>query len=131
VTRIDWISLSDRLPPDEQFVLLTGDSGYTSTPSFVTVGRRYEAFRPARGGPIRWLQIGDTPLSDYGWEPTHWAPLTNRPSERWGDTDKMVFLPGNPRSFRCDCGGNVFRESRDVPLHYRCNSCSATYTGEG
>jgi hypothetical protein len=198
MTRIDWISLSDRLPPDEQFVLLTGDSGYTSTPSFVMIGRRYEAFRPRHGGSIRWMTIGDSPISDYGWEPTHWAPLANRPSdlfcpqcgkvlewacwtgtgdayctggqtrplgpgaepgcsfrgpirrrpdggvepvgwtsgkspapppERWEDTDTMVFLPGDPRSFRCECGGNVFRESRDVPLHYKCNSCSATFTG--
>lgn len=81
MTRIAWIALSHQLPPDEQFVLLTGDSGYTATPSFVTVGRRYESFRPANGGPIRWLGIGDTPLSDYGWEPTHWADLPNQPDD--------------------------------------------------
>lgn len=81
MTRIDWISLSDRLPPDEQFVLLTGDSGYTSTPSFVTVGRRYEAFRPSLMGFPRWLGVGDDNLSDQGWSPTHWAPLPNRPHD--------------------------------------------------
>ena len=75
MTSIDWIPLTGALPPDAQFVLLTGDSGYTSTPNFITVGRRYESFRPSRGGPIRWLEIGDSPLSDRGWEPTHWATL--------------------------------------------------------
>jgi hypothetical protein len=31
-------------------------------------------------------------------------------------------------SFRCDCGCNVFTEYE--ALHYRCNSCRATFKGE-
>jgi hypothetical protein len=57
--------------------------------------------------------------------------------ERWGTEDVMLY-PGQRdaprerrRSFRCECGSNVFRKSLDMPLHYRCNGCDATYTGEG
>lgn len=46
------------------------------------------------------------------------------------DTDVMVFLGGSKRSFRCECGGNVFRRRTDVPCGYVCNSCSALYVGE-
>ena len=69
-----WIPLADRLPPDEQFVLLAGDSGYTTTPNFVVLGRRYMSYRPTLAdGKVRWLDPTETPLADNGWEPTHWA----------------------------------------------------------
>lgn len=60
--------------------------------------------------------------------------LRHRP-ERWGTEDKMLWVEPNKRenddpAFRCECGGNVFRESLDRPLHYKCNSCSATFTAE-
>lgn len=42
--------------------------------------------------------------------------------------DRMIFLDGAKQSFRCDCGGNVFKEY--APGKFRCNSCEATYTGE-
>ena len=75
-----WTAIEDELPPDEQFVLLRGPSGYgaRSGPGpdkgdeFVTLGRRYEAYRPALGGKTRWLDVTNTPLSDNGWAPTHW-----------------------------------------------------------
>jgi len=57
--------------------------------------------------------------------------------ERWGTEDVMLYpgqrdaLRERRRSFRCECGSNVFRKSLDMPLHYRCNGCDATYTGEG
>jgi hypothetical protein len=90
---ISWISLRDRLPPDRTFVLLTGPSGYISTPSFVVVGRRDEAFRPRRphvneGGP-RWLDEGGDALLDRGLAPTHWAPLPNFPTVG-GDEPRIV-----------------------------------------
>ena len=65
------------LPPDAEFVLLTGPSGVTTTPAFVVVGRRHEEFRPRLDdGRIRWLTIGNDALSDSeSWAPTHWATL--------------------------------------------------------
>lgn len=73
--QIRWISLHTEQPPDEQFVLLTGPSGTTATPMFIMVGRRHERYRPGR-----WLDVSNTPLSDSGLDPTHWAPLPNAPT---------------------------------------------------
>lgn len=46
--------------------------------------------------------------------------------------DRMVYLNGSKRSFRCDCGANVFRTPYypERPDIYRCNGCSATYYSE-
>jgi len=38
----------------------------------------------------------------------------------------MCFING--KSFRCECGCNVFTKVGD--LKYRCNACEARYTGE-
>lgn len=32
------------------------------------------------------------------------------------------------KTFRCDCGGNVFTEISEC--RYRCNSCRSTYSGQ-
>ncbi len=48
--------------------------------------------------------------------------------EQQVDTDKMIYLNGSKTSFRCECGGNVFRE--EEPGRYECNSCAASYRGE-
>ena len=76
---IQWIPLDRRLPADQHYVLLTGPSGMTSTSHFVVVGQRSMAYRPPINGKIRWLGVTNTDLSDYGFEPTHWAPLPNLP----------------------------------------------------
>lgn len=39
--------------------------------------------------------------------------------------DKMLYINGNTKSFRCDCGCNVFRKFAEH--RYRCNSCEQTY----
>lgn len=45
---------------------------------------------------------------------------------------KMIYLQGGSRSFRCECGSNVFTVigAAGNGLRYRCNGCRATYTGE-
>ena len=45
-------------------------------------------------------------------------------------TDRMIFLGGSKRSFRCMCGSNVFRQILNQPHRFVCNSCNATYTAE-
>jgi hypothetical protein len=57
--------------------------------------------------------------------------------DAWTGLDRMIFLPGpgqdspeTRRSFRCECGANVFRQDRFQPLRYRCNGCGAIYIGE-
>lgn len=43
----------------------------------------------------------------------------------------MIRLRGQDASFRCDCGGNVFRrEGTTLPPCYRCNSCDDLWVGE-
>lgn len=42
--------------------------------------------------------------------------------------DVMVYVDGATRSFRCDCGCNVFRKHPGG--RYQCNSCRAVYVGE-
>jgi hypothetical protein len=71
--RLVWVPLDRELPPDEQFVLLRGPSGYSTTPEFVTLGRRDDTGRPPIDGKTRWLDPTNTSLSDNAWEPTHWA----------------------------------------------------------
>jgi hypothetical protein len=50
--------------------------------------------------------------------------------------DVMIFLPGpvaavgRKRSFRCECGCNVFRRCVDKANRYICNACKAYYIGE-
>lgn len=57
------------------------------------------------------------------------------------DQDTMLRLPGEQRSFRCDCACNVFRlvrgarnaSGRLLPekhARYVCNSCRQVYTTE-
>lgn len=42
--------------------------------------------------------------------------------------ERQVMPKVDGKSFRCECGGNVFSEIGS--LHYRCNSCGSTFTGE-
>lgn len=42
--------------------------------------------------------------------------------------DRMLFIGGSKTSFRCDCGGNVFKQFERN--RFRCNSCGATYTAD-
>ena len=63
-------------------------------------------------------------------------------TEEFEDEDSMIFLKGSSHSFHCDnpiregsfksltCGCNVFRKSKTVPYHYKCNACGSTFTGE-
>lgn len=44
--------------------------------------------------------------------------------------DRMIFLNGSERSFRCSCGGNVFKQVTGQPNRFACNGCNARYTGE-
>lgn len=70
--------------------------------------------------------------------PTCKQPLPE-PPEEFGNIDVMIGIKGNSRSFHCDnpvgypvavCGCNVFRKSRTIPHHYKCNACGATFAGE-
>ena len=44
--------------------------------------------------------------------------------------DFMVFLEGKERSFRCDCGCNIFHKPINDDAVYICNSCDMRFRGE-
>ncbi len=56
--------------PIEQFLLLCGPSGYTTTPMVVTTGRMCSDYHAGR-----WIDHANDDLTDWGFIPTHWAPL--------------------------------------------------------
>ena len=57
--------------PKDQFLLLCGLSGYTTTPMVVTTGRMCSDYHAGR-----WIDHANDDLTDWGFTPTHWAPLT-------------------------------------------------------
>jgi hypothetical protein len=56
--------------PKDQFLLLCGPSGYTTTPMVVTTGRMCSDYHTGR-----WIDHANDDLIDWGFKPTHWAPL--------------------------------------------------------
>ena len=56
--------------PKDQFLLLCGPSGYTTTPMVVTTGRMCSDYHAGR-----WIDHANDDLTDWGFRPTHWAPL--------------------------------------------------------
>ena len=56
--------------PKDQFLLLCGPSGYTTTPMVVTTGRMCSDYHAGR-----WIDHANDNLTDWGFKPTHWAPL--------------------------------------------------------
>ena len=61
--------------PKDRFLLLCGPSGYTTTPLVFTTGRMCSDYHAGR-----WIDHANDDLSDWGFEPTHWAPLPEAPS---------------------------------------------------
>jgi hypothetical protein len=60
--------------PKDQFLLLCGPSGYTTTPMVVTTGRMCSDYHAGR-----WIDHANDDLTDWGFEPTHWMPLPDLP----------------------------------------------------
>ncbi len=60
--------------PMDQFLLLCGPSGYTTTPMVVTTGRMCSDYHAGR-----WIDHANDDLTDWGFEPTHWATLPDPP----------------------------------------------------
>lgn len=66
----EWVPVTERMPPDLQFVLVKCESGYTTTPFVYTTARRDEAYRHNS-----WIDHANDRLTDWGMEPSHWRPL--------------------------------------------------------
>ena len=54
-------------PRDSTFVLLLCDSGYTTTPFRVVIGRWVPGYRNW------WINYANDAVTDGGYGPTHWA----------------------------------------------------------
>ena len=67
-TTIDWQPIATA--PKDIFVLLLGPSGYTTIEHVVTTGILHSDYKVGR-----WLDHANDDLSDWGFEPTHWAPF--------------------------------------------------------
>ena len=57
--------------PKDQYVLLCGPSEYTMTPMVVMTGIMCSDYHAGR-----WIDHANDDLTDWGFKPTHWAPLT-------------------------------------------------------
>lgn len=60
-------------PKDGTYILLLGDSGYTTTPYRVAVGCWVEGYRDF------WITHSNDAFTDDGEPPTHWMPLPALP----------------------------------------------------
>jgi len=65
--------------PKDVFLLLSGPSGYTTTPTVFTTGRMCRDYHEGR-----WIDHAGDDLTDWGFEPTHWMPLPAVPSQETG-----------------------------------------------
>lgn len=82
-------------PKDGTYILLLGDSGYTTTPYRVAVGCWIEGYRNS------WLTHSNDHFTGGGSPPTHWAPWVP-PSilELEGITEQEIEETRSPKSWR-------------------------------
>ena len=74
--QIEWQPIDTA--PKDQLLLLCGPSGYTTIEFAVAIGRMYNSNAYLTG---RWIDYANDDLKDWGFEPTHWAPLPNFPKK--------------------------------------------------
>ena len=70
--KMEWQKI-ETAPKDGTYILLLGDSGYTTTPHRVMVGCYAEGYRDD------WINHANDRVTDGGSPPTHWAPLPQAP----------------------------------------------------
>lgn len=69
---INWQDIKTA-PKNGTYILLLGDSGYTTTPHRIMVGCWIEGYRDG------WVNHANDRITDSGSPPTHWAPLPPAP----------------------------------------------------
>ena len=92
--------------PKDQFLLLCGLSGYTTTPMVVTTGRMCSDYHIGR-----WIDHANDDLIDWGFEPTHWMPLI-LPGAQPVESIKDVIIAGLQSQF--DTEGITEHDSGDA-----------------
>jgi hypothetical protein len=73
-------------PKDGTYILLFGDSGYTTTPLRAHVGHYDDKFRPRQP----WVTHSDDSFLDDGTAPKWWAPLPESPDPLRGLRDDVM-----------------------------------------
>ena len=58
-------------PRDGTYIILFGDSGYTTTPLRCEICRYDAEYRPLQP----WVTYGGDSFTDYGGEPKYWFPI--------------------------------------------------------
>lgn len=91
--------------PMDQFLLLCGPSGYTTTPMVVTTGRMCRDYHTGR-----WIDHANDDLTDWGFRPTHWAPFDLPGAQAQTAPDLL-------ESLRCAC--NYIDKLGGVSQQYR------------
>ena len=92
--------------PRDQFLLLCGLSGYTTTPMVVTTGCMCSDYHVGR-----WIDHANDDLTDWGFTPTHWAPLI-LPGAQPVESIKDVIIAGLQSQF--DTEGITEHDSGDA-----------------
>ncbi len=64
--KLDWVKVTDKVPPEDTIVLVSGKSGDRGNGKEKFIELAYQA------GP-RWLNLQDDELSNFGRIPSHWA----------------------------------------------------------
>ena len=93
--------------PMDQFLLLCGPSGYTTTPMVVTTGRMCSDYHAGR-----WIDHANDDLTDWDFEPTYWKPLPDLPAAQPAPS-----VPDLLESLRCAC--NYIDKLGGVSQQYR------------
>ena len=75
-----WLPISTA-PRDKTYVLVAGDSGYSTTPLRVEVCRYDDDYRPLNP----WVNHSDDAFTDGGGEPKWWMPLPPVPADLTDD----------------------------------------------
>lgn len=69
--KLGWISVAAALPAKGRLVLTRGDSGYDLHKVFILAAHHDPEYNSYRA----WRTVGNDPLTEYGFEPTHWRTL--------------------------------------------------------
>ena len=72
---MEWISVEDRLPEVDRYVLIKAPSGYTGLPYRYSEAK----YNPDYKG---WTDVANDRITDSGEDVTHWMPLPEPPTEQ-------------------------------------------------
>ena len=117
--------------PKDRFLLLCGPSGYTTTPMVVTTGRMCSDYHAGR-----WIDHANDDLTDWGFRPTHWAPLIIPGAQAGSDGRFADMKPCTGKCRKCGAEQLSFRTVESScggyeDYEYGCRACGYTWWVDG